>query len=455
MNFVEVAVDRPIRTLFTYRVPHGLQLELGHVVQVPFGRQKLTGYVIRSTKESAFENTKSILRLLDPIPAFDETQLPFFEWIARYYLAGLGEVIATALPSRIKARIRRVYIPTDAGIEALATGDLEPEDSATLVLREIVARPSRTRKGIQRGLSDEVDESHISRAIDFLIKHQWVAIEERESGTRAGRITTVKLVVSPESIPIEGGVRMRGVLARLAEAAGQLDMSTLVQLEGAGARDAVRRLESKGLVVVADREDRDAAFSSELPDAGSAKTLNLLAVAHNYERQGKTVRVLKPSFDTRFGAEQVTSRAGLTRDAHRVIEASTVLEPGEFEGCHCVLVDEAQFLTPQHVDQLRDITRRARVPVICYGLRTDFRTQLFPGSRRLLELADAIEEVKTTCHFCNRKAVVNLKHLGGKATIEGPVVDLGAEEKYYPSCYPCYTQQLEEAHESQYEALLV
>ena len=104
MNFVEVAVDRPIRTLFTYRVPRGLQLKLGHVVQVPFGRQKLTGYVIRSTKESAFENTKSILRLLDPIPAFDETQLPFFEWIARYYLAGLGEVIATALPSRIKAR---------------------------------------------------------------------------------------------------------------------------------------------------------------------------------------------------------------------------------------------------------------------------------------------------------------------------------------------------------------
>ena len=174
---------------------------------------------------------------------------------------------------------------------------------------------------------------------------------------------------------------------------------------------------------------------------GSAKTLNLLAVAHNYERQGKTVRVLKPSFDTRFGAEQVTSRAGLTRDAHRVIEASTVLEPGEFEGCHCVLVDEAQFLTPQHVDQLRDITRRARVPVICYGLRTDFRTRLFPAIQRLLELADSIEEVKTTCAFCNKKAIFNLKCIDGVASLDGPSAQLGAEETYQPVCYGHYVEK--------------
>ena len=244
------------------------------MVQVPFGRQKLTGYVIRRTAESAYEKTKPILRLLDPIPAFDSTQLPFFEWIARYYLAGLGEVISTALPSRIKARTRRVHIPTDDGIEALATGDLEPEDPATLVLREVIARPGRTRKGIERSLADEAEPSDVGRAIDHLVRHQWVAVEEREQGTRAGRITTVKLLVASDSVPMDGGVRMRGVLARLAESDGQLDMSTLVRMEGAGARDAVRRLETKGLVAVADREDRGTAFSAELSDSGEAKTLN-------------------------------------------------------------------------------------------------------------------------------------------------------------------------------------
>ena len=251
-----------------------MSLDLGHVVQVPFGRQKLTGYVIRRTDESAFKNTKAVHRLLDPIAVFDESQLPFFEWISRYYLAGLGEVIATALPSRMKSRVRRVHIPTDEGIEALATGDLGPEDAVTLVLREVVARPGRTRRGIERSLTEEVAPSGVTRALDHLLRHDWVAIEEREQGTRAGRITTVKLLVPPDSIPVDGGVRMRGVLARLAESSGQLDMSTLVQLEGAGARDAIRRLEGKGLVAIGDREDRGAAFSAELTDSGTPKTLN-------------------------------------------------------------------------------------------------------------------------------------------------------------------------------------
>ena len=230
--------------------------------------------MIRRTDESAFKNTKAVLRLLDPIPVFDESQLPFFEWISRYYLAGLGEVIATALPSRMKSRVRRVHIPTDEGIEARATGDLEPEDAITLVLREVIARPGRTRRGIERSLTEEVEPSGVTRALDHLLRHDWVAVEEREQGTGAGRITTVKLLVPPDSIPVDGGVRMRGVLARLAESSGQLDMSTLIQLEGAGARDAVRRLEGKGLVAIGDREDRDAAFSAELTDSGTPKTLN-------------------------------------------------------------------------------------------------------------------------------------------------------------------------------------
>lgn len=121
--------------------------------------------------------------------------------------------------------------------------------------------------------------------------------------------------------------------------------------------------------------------------------------------------------------------------------------PPEKRNVHCLLVDEAQFLQPKHIDQLRLITHVWKIPVICYGLRTDFRTNLFPGSQRLMELADTIEEVKTTCNFCNRKAVFNLKHVNGKADCSGPVVQLGAEEKYMPTCFSCYRQSLGEAGE--------
>ena len=145
----------------------------------------------------------------------------------------------------------------------------------------------------------------------------------------------------------------------------------------------------------------------------SAKSLNLLAVAHSYRSQGKNVILMKPSLDTRFGTDVIKSRAGLEQDADVLINESTdlmALTPGPV---HCVLVDECQFLAPKHIDQLRNITSEWRVPVICYGLRTDFRTHLFPGSKRLMELADTVEEVKTTCFFCNRKAVFNLKHVNG------------------------------------------
>jgi len=180
----------------------------------------------------------------------------------------------------------------------------------------------------------------------------------------------------------------------------------------------------------------------------SAKTLNLLAVAHNYMSQGKKAIVMKPSLDTRFGADAVKSRAGLSQPADVLIERDTnLLDISEDirRNVNCVLVDEVQFLDPLQIDQLRAITQLWKVPVICYGLRTDFRTNLFPGSRRLLEVADAIEEVKTTCQFCNSKAVFNLKHVNGKADCTGPAVQLGAEEKYFPACFKCYKDALKKA----------
>ena len=141
---------------------------------------------------------------------------------------------------------------------------------------------------------------------------------------------------------------------------------------------------------------------------GSAKTLNLLAVAHNYRQQGKRVLLMKPSLDVRFGEGTIRSRAGLDCEADLLLHADTQLKDDDFRGLNCVLVDEAQFVSPAVIDQLRRITLELQVPVICYGLRTDFRSHLFEGARRLLELADSIEEVKTTCAFCNRKAIIEI-----------------------------------------------
>jgi thymidine kinase len=183
----------------------------------------------------------------------------------------------------------------------------------------------------------------------------------------------------------------------------------------------------------------------------SAKTLNLLAVAHNYRNQGKHCILMKPEMDIRFGTELIKSRSGLEKDADVLINQDTnllALPEAMRSPLHCVLVDECQFLAVKHIEQLREITLLWNVPVICYGLRTDFRTRLFPASQRLMELADSIEEVKTTCYKCNRKAVLNLKHVNGKADVSGPAVQLGAEEKYFPCCFPCYRSSILDSSES-------
>jgi thymidine kinase len=175
---------------------------------------------------------------------------------------------------------------------------------------------------------------------------------------------------------------------------------------------------------------------------GSGKTLCLLAVTHNYRQQGKEVFLIKPELDVRFGKESVKSRAGLEMKADLLVKEDTRLNFSDFEGLSCVLVDEAQFLSASFIDQLRHLTRELGIPVICYGLRNDFRTNLFDGSRRLMELADSIEEIKCTCYFCNKKSVFNLKHVNGVATVEGPSIQLGAEELYYPACFECYSDQV-------------
>ena len=172
----------------------------------------------------------------------------------------------------------------------------------------------------------------------------------------------------------------------------------------------------------------------------SAKSMNLLAVAHNYRKQGKRVVLMKPRLDTRFGAEKISSRSGLEATADVMIDDDTTLDPRDFAGLDCVLVDEAQFLPPSVIDDLRRITVDPGVPVICYGLRTDFKTKLFPGAQRLMELADGIEEVKVTCQYCQKKAICNLRFVNGAPTVEGPQIQLGAEESYAPVCWAHYDE---------------
>jgi len=174
----------------------------------------------------------------------------------------------------------------------------------------------------------------------------------------------------------------------------------------------------------------------------SSKTMNLLAVAHNYRQQGKRVALLKPRLDDRFGGLVIASRSGLQKPVDLLLEDDTQLDPPFFADLHCVLVDEAQFLSPRIIEQLRDLTRTQKVPVICYGLRTDFRTRLFPGSRRLLELADSIEEIKVTCQFCNRKAIFNMRLVDGVPTDQGEQIQLGSNETYAPVCHSCYVERL-------------
>jgi len=174
----------------------------------------------------------------------------------------------------------------------------------------------------------------------------------------------------------------------------------------------------------------------------SSKTANLLMVAYNYDIQNKKVILIKIALDNRFGDNNlVVSRCGLKRGADLVINADTkIFDKMIWSNIDCVLVDEANFLTIDQVNELRLISMFT--PVICYGLRTDYKTNLFPGSKRLFELADVIEEIKTTCVFCNKKATMNFKHLNGNIIKEGSdQIDVGAEEKYLSCCWKCYNKR--------------
>ena len=179
---------------------------------------------------------------------------------------------------------------------------------------------------------------------------------------------------------------------------------------------------------------------------GSSKTAQALITKYNYEENDMKVWLLKPSAETRDGVNILRSRIGLYAQVEIAtpdVDVYQRYKEGFAENCDAVIVDECQFLTPAQIDQLRAIVDDYNVPVMCFGLRTDFQTHLFPGSRRLMELADAIEEIKTMCD-CGAKATVNARINDGYIVTEGAQVVLGGNDCYIAMCHRCYVRGIRE-----------
>ncbi|MFJ6652779.1 thymidine kinase [Microbacterium sp. NPDC091313] len=177
----------------------------------------------------------------------------------------------------------------------------------------------------------------------------------------------------------------------------------------------------------------------------SGKSTGLLQAAYNYEERGQRVLLAKPEIDTK-GADQIQSRLGVSRPVDFLIapdadaRAAFHAAAGAADVA-CLLVDEAQFLARQQIDDLLRIAVLDDIPVIAYGIRTDFRTEAFPGSRRLLELAHSLEELKTICR-CGRKAVFNARLVDGRFVFDGDQVAIDAGEVTYESmCAACYLRE--------------
>ncbi len=167
----------------------------------------------------------------------------------------------------------------------------------------------------------------------------------------------------------------------------------------------------------------------------AGKSIEVLKIANNYEEQGKRVLLFTHITDNRYGVGRITSRIGPSREAIAIDDSTNVFNAVETHlPIQCVLVDEGQFLTRKHVLEFCRVADEHNIPVIIYGLRTDFQARLFPGSEALLCYADKIEEVKTVCWFCNRKALFNMRVNNGKPVREGEQVLIGGNEAYVPVC---------------------
>lgn len=183
----------------------------------------------------------------------------------------------------------------------------------------------------------------------------------------------------------------------------------------------------------------------------SGKTLRLLTMAHNFEENNISFIVLKPSEDTRDGDGIIKSRVGLERECvmvnnemniFKAIEEYDSILQSQFSKLDWILVDESQFLTEEQVDQLANVVDKLGIDVMCFGLRTDFQSKMFEGSKRLMELADDIEELKSRCS-CGRKTIINARFdSNGEIVLNGGQIMVGGNESYTPLCRECYQKYI-------------
>lgn len=181
---------------------------------------------------------------------------------------------------------------------------------------------------------------------------------------------------------------------------------------------------------------------------GSGKTIDLLKVAHNYEEKGQKPLILTAGIDDRYGVGKVTTRIGLQREAEIFNKDINIFElvKNYIYKPDSILIDESQFLTKKHVNQISDIVDILDIPVMCYGLRADFRLELFEGSMYLMAVADKIEEIKTVCE-CGAKATCNMRMINGKATNKGEKILIGGNDSYKSVCRKCYKKYIKEGME--------
>ncbi len=364
-SFVKVAVAAPLPEPLTYAdVPAQREgpafdggLVQGHAVLVPLGSRVVNGWVVETMTECDIPagKAKPVKRLLDARPVFGPEQLRFLGWAARYYLAPLGEMLATALPSGARAKTRRVLLPGDDAADALAA-ETVPEPRAT-VLREVVQHPGRTPRSTTLRLAQELETKQVKTAIDTLKRQGLIVVVNRELGTSLDKVKQVHLIIDPTQLEAHSprtGSRMRGVVARLAEAGGAMDLPDLLKLEGEYARTAVNKLTERGVLELRTRERTAPINAGELGGAaveplpttpaqqavldaiaadgagttllhgitGSGKTEVYLQAAAKALEAGKQVLVLVPEigltpqlvgrFRARFGDRIAVLHSGLT-----------------------------------------------------------------------------------------------------------------------------------------------
>lgn len=178
---------------------------------------------------------------------------------------------------------------------------------------------------------------------------------------------------------------------------------------------------------------------------GSAKTVQAVVSDFNYKEHGFKTLLLKPSIDNRWGrTTEIVSRTGLSAPCTSVGESDSILSIFAADPTDVVIVDEAQFLTPAQVEELRYIVDNYSIPVVCYGLRTDFRGRLFSGAQRLFELADTFNEIKSLCS-CGKKATMSARFKDGKIVTDGPVISIGDNSSYKAMCHKCYAAEIAKA----------